>query len=216
MSDFYFSKSGKEFPVDTSAKGEKLSFVDKERITVQRVSAQDMLEFEGRPFYWDKPIMKMLAPRSHPFAYMDLSRKNIRIAKSEFGRINFLLKRSFRLSPQIPWHLCIATNRINFKPSNTDGYTHLVCTPLTFTGKPAKYPFSLSFVSGNFTGRKSEQGDIYFNQDGVVERATIYCWRKNRGYFYSLKTVDGSLIISQIELSVVSSEYSSRKIIYKA
>lgn len=107
-----------------------LTYVEKELITVQRVSIKDMQQLTSLPYQWNSSIKKMTDPHAHPFAYMDLCGANINIAKSELSKINVLLANAHYLSSVLPKNLQIPVDDIVFKPSKYYGYTRLMCTPI--------------------------------------------------------------------------------------
>ena len=194
------------------APSDELSAVDKERIVVQRITAQDMHQFTNMPYQWNSEIKKFVDPNGHPFAYLDIVGQNITIAQSELLKINKQLSGDIVLLPAVPKNISIPVEDIVFKPSNKNGYTRLICTPYTFTGKISKYPISLSFMTDLENNSETTHGDLFYGQDGEVKKATIYFWRKQRGYFFYYGSVEHELGLSKIEVHNVQGQ---RNVIYK-
>lgn len=194
---------------------DSLTAVDKERIVVQRVTIDDMQQFSSVPYLWNSRIEKQLAPRSRPFAYMNLVGANVETAKSELSKMNSLLKQLHQEQPSIPL-LIIPIADVLFEPSTAHGYTRLMCTPVTYSGKPTKHPVSLHFMTDITSEIASTHGELFYSQTGAVDKANIYFWRKRHGYFFYFETVEQELVLSKIESSSPSVEYSPPVVIYKS
>lgn len=184
-----------EIPLILSGKIEKeLSKVQKEIIIVKNISIEDMIEYDGMPFFFDSDIKKFICEDSHPFAYMDLSPQNQSIAKEELEKVNQLLKTDNTFSrrkrkPQIP------ISEIQFSEYNDGyGYTKIMCTPKTITGRAAKYPFSLFFCTRLDQGDIKAHGELVYGKDGMIQKAGINIWRGNgTGDAIVMRRTDGVL-----------------------
>ena len=196
------------------AKDDCLTSADKERIVVQRVKIDDMRQFSNIPYLWNGRIEKQLAPQSRPFAYMNLAGANVDTAKAELSKMNALLKQFHREHSSIPL-LTISIADVLFEPSTTHGYTRLMCTPATYSGKSTKHPVSLHFMTDITSEVASTHGELFYSQTGTVDKANIYFWRKRHGYFFYFETVEQELVLSKIESSKPSAEYSPPVVIYK-
>lgn len=189
-------------------KEQVVSFADKERIAVERITVEDMRKFTALPYAWSTPVKKFIQPHSHPFAYIDLVGQNLSIAKQELEGMNTHLSAAIKLSTRIPKNMQIPVNKIVFTPQKYHGYTRLMCTPYTASGEPSLYPASLSFMTDMSNDSTSTHGDLFYGPDGKIHKAQIYCWRKNNGYFFYYVTLDGVLTLEKIEIN--------KEVIYKA
>lgn len=187
-----------------SSESETLTAVDKERIMVARVTTQDMVQFTSMPYHLDCEVKKSDAPQSHPFAYIDLDRKNISVAEAEMTKLNVYLAAAHLLCSKVPKNIGIPVKDIVYKPPKNYGYTRLMCTPYTFTGKLSKFPLSLSFMTDLSKMDNSTHGKMHYGQDGRVQKAEVYCWRRGKGYFFYFKTEGRDLVISKIETADTS------------
>lgn len=195
--------------------GSSISYVDKERIMVERVTIEDMKKFATLPYMWNNKIQKFNIPGAHPFAYMELVGDNINVAKSELEKINILLADACQLSKLIPKQLSIPVNQIIFTRQENQGHTRLMCTPHTFTGKISKYPASLSFMTDISSNSNSSHGELLYLQNGSVGKANIYLWRRGCGYFLYYKTDNNALTLSKIDYFGKSNNTGKPTTIYK-
>lgn len=193
----------------------KLSFAEKERIMVQRVTTEDMVQFESMPYQLNDPVHKLIEEHTHPFAYINLSKANISIAKAELNKINARIAADSTLAPMIPCSLRIPLDSIVFAPSKERGYTRIICTPYTFDGEISKYPISLVFMTNLYEQADTTHGTLFYNQDGDIAKADIYFWRGNEGFFFYYETLNRSFVLSKVELSRPSSVYQPNVILYK-
>lgn len=217
MGLFGFQKKKQELtqePVKIK-KQDKLSYADKELIMVQRVKLKDMQQFQSFRFQWNREIQKSIQPHGHPFAYMDLNSSNIEIAKSELRSMNSIISNTHDLAPAIPKNICIPVDEIVFKPSNLHGYTRLICNPFTSSGEISQYPVVLSFMTDLDSGIDTTHGELFYGKCGNVEKATIYFWRRRKGYFFYFDTVNNALVLSKVELSDAAGVYAPPSVIYK-
>ena len=170
----------------------KLSFPEKERIMVERITTKDMVQFDGMPYQLNAPIHKLVEKHAHHFAYIDLNRANIAIAKAELNRINARIAADSALAPMIPRSLSIPVDSIVFAPSKETGYTRIICTPYTFDGEISEYPISLIFMTDLHGQRNSTHGTLFYTPDGEIGKADIYFWRDNEGFFFYYEILNQS------------------------
>ena len=198
-----FKKKTKE-PIDTpmvanQRQKKELTYADKERIMVNRVTIEDMRKITAIPYVWNTKIEKFIVPHGHPFAYINLIGPNIGIAKQELEKMNTLISAASKLSPSITKRISIPVDKIIFTPQKYHGYTRLMCTPYTFSGEPSQYPVSLSFMTDLSNDTMSTHGDLFYGQDGEIHKAEIFCWRKSGSHFYYFDTVDGNFVLEKFE-----------------
>lgn len=195
-------------PINIPASSEKkLTYTEKELLAVQRTTQDDVQQLKGFPYSWNRSIEKFIKPNGHPFVYMDIVGDNLAIAKSELEKVNSFIDRDKSLCKKIPTSLKIPTSDIVFSRSNDKGYTRLICSPVTYDGKPTKLPLSLSFMT-DLERKDTTHGDIYYNTEGNIQKADLYFWRRGNGYFLFYDTYDEELVLARME-------DDSRSIIYK-
>lgn len=182
----------------TNAKKEKLSFVEKELIIVKSVTTEDMRRLKTMPFVCNTEVKKYIHEGNHPFAYMEIIGENIRIVKSEIEKMNIVIRESIKVYPKIPQSVRIPTKDIVFQ-SERYSYTMIKCTPKTFTGKPAKYPYILSFCTDLSSFDNQSFGELIYGQDGSIQKAHVVFWRKRNMFALNFKMVDGVLIFTDME-----------------
>lgn len=175
----------------------KLSYVEKERIMVQRVTLKDMQELTNMPFVWNTEIKKQFGNQSHPFAYMEIVGENVDIVKNELKKINKQIAKDKKSYPHIPAHVKIPVDKIVFH-SDIYGYTRIMCSPKTFTEKKAKYPLTLHFTT-DFSKSNTTHGELVYNQEGQIASANVYRWDGHHGFFLKYKTIDGQLVLNDTE-----------------
>lgn len=193
----------------------KLSYSDKERIMVQRITMNDMRKFTNFPFKWTNRIKKIITRNTHPFAYMDLCRQNIDIAKVELQKLSDIISASHELSPVIPSDLCIPVNDIVFNPSCKHGYSKIKCSPYTINGSESEYPASIYFTTDLNSISSTTHGELFYNRDGEFGKAQIYFWRNGTGYFFYFCTVNNVFTLSKVESTNISEPYTPPYTIYK-
>lgn len=169
-----------------------ISQIEKEHIMVENVTTDDMRELKEMPFICNTEVKKYIHERNHPFAYMDLFGENINIVKSEIKKMNVIIKESIKDYPDIPQNLRIPESELVFQSTNY-GYTRIKCTPKTFTGKPAKYPYLLYFCTDLSKLGNTTHGELTYGQDGKVQKATVCFWRNHNQFVMNYKMVDGKL-----------------------
>lgn len=203
---------------------EALSYGDKERIMVERMTAQDMLQFTDMPYNLNCGLQKVNDPKSHAYAYMELNGSNIDIAKLELQKLNIVIDYAKKIIPAIPKWARIDTDKIAFyNYSSSYGYSKLICTPYTFTGKISKFPLSLLFIS--FQPKDSlgysVNGEIKYFADGKIASATVNCWHRKSweqagdGWQYFFYDNDGNLTMREILSTVKPDKYGMPGPIYK-
>lgn len=178
-----------------------LSDIEKEFIMVNRITTLDMMQFTMMPYHLDCTIKKYTPLQSHPFAFIDLDCQNIAVAKADMEKINAHLRTAHSLCRKIPKCIEIPIKDIVYTPNENLEYTRLMCTPYTFTGKIAKYPLSLAFTTKLEYDADTTHGELFYGQNGIVQKANICCWIARKGYFFSFKTEKNNLVISKIELT---------------
>lgn len=197
--DFFTSKkplvSAKSVPVESASS----PLVNIEHKLVEEITIDDMKQFTASPYFWDRDIQKFTKAGGHPFAYMNLSALNIKAAASEIQRVNQMLAELRQYSRLIPVNLSIPTNQLIFTESHDRGHTRIICTPFTPTGKKAKYPFYLFFMTDLSDNKYSSHGELHYLPNGNIGKATIYLWRNKKGYYIYYKTVQDTLTLSKID-----------------
>lgn len=175
-----------------------LSYAEKEDLIVKRVTIEDMLSLDNVPFVCNTEIKKFIKSGGHPFAYMDIVGENLDIAKNEIEKINKLIKNSVKEYPEFPKGLKIDFKKLVFYHKEF-GYTRIICTPKTFTGKLSKYPYSLNFMTDLSNRDVNTHGELVYGLDGKVQKASICFWKNYNHVFLKYKTIDGKLTLSSIE-----------------
>lgn len=196
----------------------KLSYAEKERILVERVTTKDMMQFQAIPYALNFPVHKFIAEHAHPFAYINLVGPNISVAKSALAQMNTQLEAAFRLSPLIPRGIKIPIKEVLFTPSSEQGYTRLICSPYAFDGEISEFPVSLIFMTALHLGtlhseKDSTHGELFYGKDGKISKANIYCWRNHEGYFFYYETINQSFVLSKVESTILTG--GSPSVIYK-
>ena len=208
----------------TPVPAKTLSSIDKERIMVQRMTAQDVLQFTNMPYNLNCPLEKHLEPNAHAAAYMDLTRENISIATAELQKLNVVIDFAKKKIPIIPNWARIDISRIAFgKYNQSYGYTHLICTPLTYTGKISKIPLSLYFVSKRAQSGLGYEvnGEIKYYANGEIASARVNCWNRRSwemaadGWQYVFYDNDGDLTMREILSTIRPDAYGGPSSIYK-
>ena len=216
--EYYLDSYSGYYESISVAKG-NLSFSDKERILVQRVTTEDMVQFGKMPYYLNCPVHKSIRAHAHPFAYMNLVGRNVTAAKNSLDEMNNRIHFDSSLSPVIP-SLSIPVEDIVFTPSSEHGYTKLICTPYTFEGETSQFPLTLSFMT-NLTEpmdtplKDTTHGSLYYNKEGNVAKADIYFWRRNEGFFFYYETLNQSFLLSKVEYTDASVPYRPPTQIYR-
>jgi hypothetical protein len=197
--DLFKNKKTPAISAPAPIQHEHLPTSDPERSMVERITIDDMRCFTSSPYRWDEDIKTFIKAGGHPFAYMNLSAYNTNAAKSEIQCVNRMLAELHQYSRSIPSNLSIPTAQLVFIESHDRGHTRLICTPFTPTGKNAKYPFYLFFMTNHSDEKNSSHGELHYLPNGNIGKATIYLWRNKKGYFIYYKTVQGVLTLSKID-----------------
>lgn len=192
-----------------------LSEHEKAELTVQRVSLQDMAQISALPYAWNSDIKKVIGPSTQPFAYMDIIESNVDVACEALGKVNAALHDAYALSSYLPCDLQIPIKDIQFTPRENKSYSKIICTPHTFTGRIAKYPAHLTFMTDFPVDGDSTHGELYYGRSGNVEKANIYFWRSHNGYFFYLSMLKGEFTVCKIESTVAADDNQVAAIIYK-
>lgn len=183
-------------PAQKKKPKENISQIEKEHIMVKNVTTDDMRELD-MPFVCNTEVKKYIHEGNHPFAYMEILGENINIVKAEIQKMNAIIKEGIRDYSGIPQNLSIPVKDIVFK-SERYSYTMIKCTPKTFTGKPAKYPYLLYFCTDLSKTGNTTHGELTYGQDGTIQKATVCFWRNRNGYFLNFKMIDGKLMFSDM------------------
>lgn len=183
---------------------QKLSFVEKERILVERVTTADMMQFPMIPYQLNGPVHKFIKEGGHPFAYINLNDANQAVAKTSLAQINDYIVQAREYIPLLTNNIFIQINKIVFNEySPYSGYTRLLCTPYTFTGKLSKFPLCLSFMTRLDSESYTAHGELYYGKDGNVLKADVNIWinpgRRNAvGWFFTFKTIGRTFVLHKV------------------
>ena len=79
------------------------------------------------------------------------------------------------------------------------GYTRIMCTPKTYTGKLSKYPISLSFATDFSNRDNTTHGELIYGIDGNVKKANVYFWKNHSHVFLKYKNIDNILTLESLE-----------------
>lgn len=188
---------------------QKLTFNEKEQIMVQRVTTEDMVQFTMIPYDLNCPVHKFVGYHSHPFAYMDLNNTNQIMAKEELAKINEYIIQAREYIKFLPKDIFIKVEEVAFHEYDPRcGYTRLMCTPYTFTGKVSKFPLSLSFMTRLDSQVYTAHGELHYGKDGNVLKADVCIWknpgnsRKAVGWFFNFKTVGRTFLLNQVKSTI--------------
>ena len=187
---------------------EKLSYADREKILVQCMTAEDMLLFPELPYDLRCPLQKYNNPNAHAFAYMDLTPTNIKVAKNHLMMLANLIEEHSSFIPNIPNDVCLDTSKVVFRPySKNYGYTRLMCTPKTLSGKLSSRPLTLSYMSRIDSRPYEVLGEIKYSSSGEIVKASATIHLETSGpsphqvWMFSFMNVNGHLIISDVKSS---------------
>lgn len=192
--------------VSTSKKPstQKLTFAEKELLAVKRTTQEDVYRLSGFPYSWNRPVEKFIEPNAHPFVYMDIVGENLTVAKSEISKINACIDRDKKLCSELREFTCLPISEMIFNRSTEAGYSRLMLSPVTYNGKPSKYPVTLFFMSNPWNS--NYHGSIFYGQDGSIQKAEIFIGHSSIFLYY--ETFEGDLML-------VRAENAFREIIYK-
>ena len=211
----FLTKKPAQAQVNTASQPKKLKPIDVERELVQAVTTQDMIQFTAMPYQLDCEVKHYVQDGAHPFAYIDLNSANRKAAKEALQFIDAFIRKSPLLSRQIPSGIHIPIEEMYFTPNKQTGYTRIMCTPYTKTGKKSKYPLYLHFTTDLRILDHETHGQLYYAQDGSIGKANVYVWINHVGYLYYFKTIGKTLVIDKIESNAGLSRGDMPVVIYK-
>ncbi len=175
---------------------EKIDWREKELITVQNITTDDMRELD-MPFVCNTEVKKYIHEGNHPFAYMEILGENVSVVKTEIKKMNAIIKESVKDYPSIPQNLSIPASSLVFQSPNY-GYTRIMCAPKTYEGNKSKYPYTLYFCTDLSKRGNTTHGELTYGQDGKIEKATVVFWRNNNQFVLNFKMIDGNLTFSDM------------------
>ncbi len=190
---------------------EKLSYVEKERIMVQRMTAKDMLLFPELPYDLHCHLYKYDKPGAHAFAYMNLTGRNIKVAKSHLMTLEKIIESHRHIIPSMPKDIYLNVNAVIFHQySKNYGYTRLMCTPKTFSGKLSARPLTLWYTSRQPAEPYMVCGQIVYSSAGYIENATANIYLRIRkpmietgiGWWFTFVHNENSLILQQVKATL--------------
>lgn len=200
----------------------KLTYVDKERIMVRRMKAEDMLQFSSIDYDLKCPLYKYDKSGSHPFAYMNLNSKNIKIAKRDLKWLNSCIDSYRKKIPLLEKEFFINVQRIAFREySDSYGYTRLICEPYTFNGNISRLPLQLLFMTRLNEESYYASGKIYYGDDGKIKKADVHIGFRNNpceaatSWLFYFKTLDNTLILEQAKTSLCLDEKGLPLAVYR-
>ena len=193
-----------------------LPYVEKVKLLVARLKTEDIAQFKELPYRLDLPIKKHIESGGHPFAYLKWNHHNIKIAKSELGRINKLIADSIKNTKFSIYRLKIPIHKIVFhKYSENYGYSRLMCVPYTVNGKISKHPIELSFMSRLNFKKKSVLGNLRYNVHGNVIQAWVAINKTKCGWYLNMSLCEGVLCVDKIEYASFSEPFEPKAIVYQ-
>lgn len=202
--------------IEADNQPKKLTTAEKERIMVQKVTTKDMLQFPNIPYQLNCPIHKVIAKNTHPFAYMDLNAFNQSLARNDLTVINRLIVDAQQYIPLLKSGFSIDIGKIAFHQYDPGyGYTRLMCTPYTFTGKLAKYPLSLSYMTRQDVKSYSALGELFYDKSGNIAKGNAIIRKMGIGWFFTFKTVSENLTISEAKTTLRTDKYGLATTVYK-
>lgn len=183
----------------------ELSFVHKEIIVVKKTTLDAMRNFSNLPYDFNMPIKQDIEEGVHPSANMDLDENNQKIAIKDLEKLNNIIDENKNRIKRFHANVKIPIAEIIFKPHKPGyGYSHIVCTPYTPTGRISKHPMYLFFTTPLEYGEDETHGRIYYGKNGLISKADVCIWKRKAGFAFSFKTVEGSLILSQAQSTLKS------------
>lgn len=176
--------------------------VDKKTRLILDITEKDMKHLTGFSYDFDCPIEKLVKDGAHPYAYIRLNSFNQSIAKKDLELLSTMIKAYPGYSSRFSFDI----SKIEYSEySPSYGYTKLICTPKTPTGKIAKYPLSLSFMSRMDIHNYQCLGTIKYLNDGTIATAEVHIWRRTSwekpgtGRSYYFKSIDKMLKIQKMD-----------------
>lgn len=194
----------------------KLSYIDKERIMVDRIIGREMEQFDMMPFQLNCPVKKNIKEGTHPFAYIDLNDVNQMVAKQEIEKINEYIIQAKDYIPRLTSDVKIDISKIVFQQFSKDyGYSRIICTPYTFKGKISKYPMSLLFMSRADISGYFETGELFYGKDGNIGKANVSILTKKLHWIFEFKTVGRTLFLFRAKTNLVQDENGLPSVVYE-
>lgn len=200
----------------------ELSKWEKEVISTDRITTEDMIQFSDMPYELNCEVNKFIRHGSHPFAYMDLNPFNQNVAKVELSIINRHIIDAMKYIPTLSDKFTINTEKIAFQKYNPSyGYTRLMCEPYTFSGRISKFPLCLNFMSRVDIDSYQVLGELYYTINGIISKASVCIHRRTSyecpadSWMFYFKTIDNQLILYKVLSTDVPDEYGRAGVIYK-
>lgn len=188
--------------------------IDSEIELVNRISNADMEQFDMIPYHLEGPVKKYTKDGGHPFAYIEIDEINQRCAVIALSEINTYISQSKNYCPVIPHDLEIPIDQIKFSEYAPNyGYSRLMCTPYTSTGKISKYPLSLFFTT-DLRKQNYTSGELFYGRDGNIMKGKVNIWRDSVFFQYNFQTIGRSLVIKDIKSNLVQDEHGMATTIY--
>lgn len=206
------------------APDKKLTYVEKELIMVNRITTQDMLQFDMLQYDLNCPIRKHIKDGSHPYAYIELNGVNQESARADLKRINQYILQAIDYIPKLTSSYEIQVDKIVFQrysPSDGYGYSKIICTPYTFAGKVSTHPISLLFMSRQDIHEYQVNGELFYGRDGSIMKGSVNVWRRPNyekpatGWQFSFKTIGHTLVLDQAKSTFFPDKYGRPGIAYK-
>lgn len=220
----FFKKLLKKISIDEEIL--ELDIISKaqiEKVYEEKIKTSYMIQFTEIEYNLNCEIHN----KDTSFIILDEYNKNI--AKKDFNIINKIVQDNVNISNEIDHYLQIPIEEVMFHEFKENyGFSKLICTPYTPTGKIAKYPVHLFFTTADYVEYEcfndgivckpkftSTHGWIYYTKNGNIGKADIIFSRKGVIYAYGFKSNLYKLYINKIEkIDTKSSEYN-KKIIFK-
>lgn len=207
----------------TECQKNEISNIDKEMEMVRKVTTSDMLQFKMLPYDMFYPVHTFIKNGGHPFAYMDLSKINIMVARDELDKINEYIIQAKEYIPFLTSEFYIQIDKIIFEEYDYEnGYTRLICSPYTYTGKVSKYPLMLSFMTRMDTDSYRATGELFYGVDGNIIKANVnirngYVDFVDEGVFwqFTFKTIGRTFLISQAKTNLKLDKNGLPGIVYE-
>lgn len=166
---------------------------------VKSISTFDMTQFCDIQYNLNHVVKHFISEGGHPFAYIDMDDLNQHIAKNDLRKIDVKIKQAVLKTNIVPRYVHIPIDDIVFSPISHDyGYTRIICTPYTPSGKISKFPIHLSFMTDLSKVGNETHGDLFYGKNGQVLKASVYIWIKGEGYFFKFKSNENGLFICDI------------------
>lgn len=171
-----------------------------QKILLTKMTMHDMQRFDKLPYLWEGKLQKYYDASISPLVYMELKGDNAAIAKQAISFMNNHLSKAYMVksSVPIPRGLSIPLDKISFQPFG-DYSCKLVCNPYTIDGGISPFPAKLVIVMGSSLERKSGSGDIVYDSEGRIAKASWGQWSDRTGFHLYYDTLDGHFVLSKVE-----------------